>query len=138
MTKDFALLIMRVLLVAIFPISAYYKIKGWPGIVTPVTTAGLPFPYTLSVLGTAVELVLPFLVILGVATRWAAAGLIVYTAMTCYIGHPIWRLPATEFFPNLMSFMKNLAMMGALWLLAIIGPGRLALQPSKDAEGASS
>jgi putative oxidoreductase len=133
MNKDLALLVMRVLLVAIFPISAYYKIRGWPGIVTPVTAAGLPLPYYLSILGTTVELVLPFLVILGLGTRWAAAGLIVYTAMTSYIGHPIWRLPPPEFFPNLMSFMKNLAMMGALLLLTIVGPGRLALQPSKDA-----
>jgi putative oxidoreductase len=134
MNKDLALLIMRVLLVAIFPISAYYKIRGWPGIVTPVTAAGLPFPYALSILGTTMELVLPFLVILGVGTRWAAAGLVIYTAMTSYIGHPIWRVPAAEFFPHLMSFMKNLGIIGALLLLMMIGPGRLALQPSRDAQ----
>jgi putative oxidoreductase len=132
MKNDLALLIMRVLLVAIFPISAYYKVKSWPGIVAPVTAAGLPFPYALSILGTTVEAILPFLVILGIFTRWAAAGLLAYTAMTIYIGHPIWRVPAPEFFSNLMSIMKNLAMMGALLLLAVAGPGHLALQPSRD------
>lgn len=134
MSKDLALLVMRVALVAIFPISAYFKIKGWPGIVTPVTAAGLPFPYALSMLGVAMELLLPFLVIAGFATRWAAAGLLFYTAMATYIGHPIWSVPAAEFFPNLMSFMKNIGMMGALLLLIAVGPGALAVQPSRTAD----
>lgn len=134
MNKDLALLVMRVLLVAIFPISAYFKIMGWPGIVTPVAEAGLPFPYALSVLGVATELALPFLVILGIGTRWAAVGLLLYTLAATYIGHPIWSVPAPEFFSHLMSFMKNLGMVGALLLLIVVGPGRLALRPLNDAE----
>lgn len=133
MSKDLALLVMRVALVAIFPISAYFKILGWPGIVTPVAAAGLPFPYAFSMLGVAMELVLPVLVIAGFATRWAAAGLLLYTLAATYIGHPIWSVPAPEFFDHLMSFMKNVGMIGALLLLVVGGPGRLAVQSSDNA-----
>ena len=41
--KDLSLLVGRILLVAIFPVSAYYKIIGWPGIVGTVEKAGLPY-----------------------------------------------------------------------------------------------
>ncbi len=88
--KDLTLLVFRVLLVAIFPISAYYKYMQWPSITRAVANAGLPYPEYLGMVGTTVEFTLPFFVILGLFTRWAALGLIVYIAAPTYIDHPIW------------------------------------------------
>jgi putative oxidoreductase len=130
--KDLALLVFRILLVAIFPISAYYKVIQWPGIANVVEKTGIPYAYQLAMLGTAAELILPFLIIFGIATRWAALGLILYVLAATYIGHPIWRVAPDVFFGQLMSFMKNLGMIGGLLLLVVFGPGRLALQPSRD------
>src|SRR5262245_64265658 len=96
--KDLALLVFRIALVAIFPISAYYKYIQWPGITKVVQGAGLPYPEYLSMLGTAVEFILPFLVILGLFTRWAALGLIIYVVMATYIGHPIWKVAPEAYF----------------------------------------
>lgn len=132
--KDFTLLVFRILLVAIFPISAYYKYMQWPGIANVVEKAGLPYAYQLGMVGTAVEFFLPFLVILGLLTRWAALGLIVYVAAATYIAHPIWKVPPDAFFGQLMSFMKNLGMIGGLLVLMVFGPGRLAIQPSESEE----
>jgi putative oxidoreductase len=129
--KDLTLLAFRILLVAIFPISAYYKYTQWPGITKPVANAGLPYPEYLGMVGTAAEFILPILVILGLYTRWAALGLIVYVVVATYIGHPIWKVAPDAFFSNLMSFMKNLGMIGGLLVLMAFGPGRLAAQPSK-------
>jgi putative oxidoreductase len=129
--KDLSLLVFRILLVAIFPISAYYKYMQWPGITKAVANAGLPYPEYLGMAGTAVEFVLPFLVLLGLFTRWAALGLIVYVFAATYIGHPIWKVAPDAFFSNLMSFMKNAGMIGGLLVLMAFGPGRLAVQPSE-------
>jgi putative oxidoreductase len=131
--KDLTLLVGRILLVAIFPISAYYKIIQWPGITRPVAAAGIPYPEYVAMVGTGVEMLFPILVILGLFTRWAAFGLIVYVLAATYIGHPVvWRAPPDAFFRELMSAMKNLAMIGGLLLLVGAGPGRIAIQPSRD------
>ncbi len=137
--KDLALLVGRILLVAIFPISAYYKIIGWPGITTIVEKAGLPYAVPLGALGTAAELLLPILVILGLFTRWAAFGLILYVIAATYIGHPVlWRMPPDAFFGQLMGQMKNLAMIGGLLMIVGFGPGRLAFRPSREEEYATA
>ena len=131
--KDLTLLLGRIFLVAIFPISAYYKIILWPDIAKRVANAGLPYPEYLAMVGTGVEMLFPFLVILGLFTRWAAFGLILYVLAATYIGHPVvWRVPPDAFFRELMGVMKNLAMIGGLLLLIGAGPGRFALQPPRD------
>lgn len=131
--KDLTLLVGRILLVAIFPVSAYYKIIGWPGIVGVVEKAGLPYSMPLGAIGTAAELLLPLLVIVGLFTRWAALGLILYVIAATYVGHPVlWRMAPEAFFGQLMGQMKNLAMIGGLLMLAGIGPGRLAFRPGAD------
>ena len=131
--KDLTLLLGRIFLVAIFPISAYYKIIGWPEITKRVATAGLPYPEYFGMLGTAAEMLLPILVILGLFTRWAAFGLILYVLAATYIGHPvIWRMAPDGFVRELLAQMKNLAMIGGLLLLIGAGPGHFALQPPRD------
>jgi putative oxidoreductase len=134
MTKDLTLLVYRILLVAIFPVSAYYKITEWPAIAVMVARAGIPYPYQLSMIGTFAELILPFLVILGIWTRQAVFGLLVYLIAATYIGHPVWRVAPEAFFSQLMSFMKNLSMGAGLLLLLVFGPGRFALQRTEPRE----
>jgi putative oxidoreductase len=130
--KDLGLLVFRILLVALFPISAYYKIIQWPAIATVLDKAGAPFATYVAGIGTGVELVFPFLVILGLWTRPAAAGLILYTLAATYIGHPFWKVPPEAYFMQLMSFMKNMSIIGALIALMAVGPGRIALRPDRD------
>lgn len=129
--SDFALLIGRIALVAIFPISAYYKIVGWPGIAGMLTRAGVPYPVPLAAVGTAAELLLPLLIIIGWQTRLAAAGLILYTIAATLIGHQVWAVPADRFFGELMSVMKNIGLIGGFLLLIGTGPGRYAVSPSR-------
>jgi putative oxidoreductase len=112
---------------------AYYKITGWPDITRPVAAAGLPYPDYVAMVGTGVEMLFPILIILGLFTRWAAFGLILYVLAATYIGHPVvWRVPPDAFFRELMGVMKNLGMIGGLLLLMGVGPGRIAVQPSRD------
>ena len=87
---DLVLLIGRIALVLLFPISGYFKIMQWPGIVTLLTTQGAPLPMLGGMLAVAAETILPLLIILGLQTRWAAFGLILYTLGADAIAHRFW------------------------------------------------
>jgi putative oxidoreductase len=136
MARDLTLLLFRILLVAIFPVSAYHKIVEWPAIAAVVEAAGVPYAYQLSMIGTLAELLLPFFVILGIWTGWAAFGLMLYVIAATAIGHPVWSVPPEALFEQLMSFMKNLGMVGGLLMLVVFGPGRIALQRAQERQAA--
>ena len=125
---DLALLIARILLVVIFPISAYYKITGWPGVVNTLTQQGAPLPLLGGYLAIAVEILGALLVILGLWTRWAAIALMLYIAGTSIIAHRFWEFAPPAQFGQMMQFFKNLCMIGGLLLVAILGPGRYAVR----------
>jgi putative oxidoreductase len=130
MSRDAALLFARICLVAVFPFSAVYKILKWPGIVDTLTNAGLPHPYELALIGTAAELILPLLVIVGLFTRFSMLGLIVYTIIATAIAHRFWEFPETQQFGQIISFLKNIGLIGGMALVISRGSGRYALRPS--------
>ncbi|SDB49827.1 DoxX family protein [Belnapia rosea] len=126
---DLVLLIGRIALVLLFPISAYFKIIGWPGIVTTLTQQGAPLPFLGGVIAVAAEIILPLLIIIGFQTRWAAFGLILYTLGTSAIAHRFWEFTGGAQIGQIFSFFKNLSMCGGFLILAWTGPGRYAVQP---------
>lgn len=126
---DMALLVGRILLVAIFPITGYLKATGWAGTVGMMERYGLPVPVLTAALVTAIELVLPVLVILGLWARSALVGLIVFTAGATLIAHRFWEFEGAAWFPQLANFWKNVAMIGGMAVVAAIGPGRYAIRP---------
>jgi putative oxidoreductase len=126
---DLVALIGRILLVAIFPISGYWKVSAIAGTTGYFEKLGAPLPGVAVWVAILAEFVLPLLVVLGVKTRWAALGLILYVLGTTILGHRFWEAAPAAYFGQLMSFMKNVAMIGGLGLLAALGPGRYALSP---------
>lgn len=126
---DLVLLIGRIALALLFPISAYFKIIQWPGIVTLLTTQGAPLPLVGGMLAVAAETIFPILIILGLQTRSAAFGLILYTLGTNAIAHRFWEFTGGAQVGQILSFFKNIAMCGGFLILAWTGPGRYAVQP---------
>lgn len=126
---DLALLIGRVLLVAIFPVTGYLKLTGWSGTVGMMERYGLPLPTVTAALVTAIELVLPALVILGLWARQALVGLILFVAAATLVAHRFWEFEGAQWFPQLANFWKNVAMIGGMAVVAALGPGRHALRP---------
>ena len=126
---DLILLIARIALVVLFPISGYFKIMGWPGIVGTLTQQGAPLPYLGGVLAILAETLCPLLIVIGLWTRWAAFGLILYTLGTSVIAHRFWEFAGPAQMAQVFSFFKNLSMVGGFLILAWIGPGRYAVQP---------
>jgi putative oxidoreductase len=126
---DLTLLIARLLLVVIFPISAYYKVIQWPGIVTMLEQQAVPLPLYGGALAVGVEVIGALLVALGLWTRIGAILLILYVAGATAVAHRFWEFAMPAQFAQMMSFFKNLAMIGGLLLIAVLGPGRFAVQP---------
>ncbi len=126
---DMALLVGRVAMVPLFWISAYYKIMQWPGIVGMLTAQGAPMPLYGGYIAIAAETLLPLLLLLGLYTRWACFGLILYVLGTCFIGHRFWELTGPAQVGQVLAFFKNIALCGGFLILAFTGPGRHAVQP---------
>jgi len=124
-------LIGRIALVAIFPISGYFKVMQWPAIAGVLEEAGIPYSMPVAAAGVAAEFILPLLILIGWQTRLAAFGLIVFTAVATYLGHQFWAVPAEQFFGQFVHFLKNMAIIGGLLVLASVGPGPWAVSPHR-------
>lgn len=124
---DLALLIGRVAMTPLFLISAYYKIMQWPGIVGMLTAQGAPMPLVGGYVAIGAETILPLLIIIGLWTRWASIGLILYVLGTCFIGHRFWELTGPAQVGQVLAFFKNIALCGGFLILAFTGPGRHAV-----------
>lgn len=126
---DFYLLVSRILLVVLFLISGWAKFNNVAGTTTMLANLHTPMPNVAVWLAIGFELVLPVLVIIGLFTRWAAFGLVIYTLCTIILAHRFWEFPPAQVFVQQMSFFKNIALMIGLGFIVQFGPGRYAFKP---------
>jgi len=75
----------------------------------------------------AIDLIGGLLVLIGFKTRWAALVLLVFVALTVWFAHPFWTMEGAARAANQAHALKNLAIMGALLLLAVHGSGRYSV-----------
>jgi putative oxidoreductase len=124
---DVAALLGRTLLSAIFLISGVHKLMAWHETAAQMENEGMvavPF-----FLGAAVVLELAggLSVLMGFHARLGATALIVFLIPTTVIYHDFWTFQGEQQQMQLIHFMKNLAIIGGLAILAAFGPGRLAV-----------
>ena len=124
---DAALLVGRLCLAAIFLWSGLGKIGGFGGFAGNLADQGLPVPMLAALIGVALEAGGAALGIVGVLTRVAAAGLIVFTIAATLIAPDFWTLEAAERQMQQIQFMKNMGLIGGFLLLIAAGPGRFSL-----------
>jgi putative oxidoreductase len=123
MTNALAL-IGRVLLVWLFLDSGYGKIGGFEGTAGYIASKGLPLPQVLAGAALVLELVAGALIVIGWQTRWAAAGLAIFTLIATFVFHNYWTMPPAQQAMQELMFLKNLGIAGGLALLVAFGPGR--------------
>jgi putative oxidoreductase len=121
-----AALIGRIMIALIFLQSGIEKFTSYSMTLGYMTKAGLPFPQVLLVVSAVVEIGCALGLILGLKTRLAAIGLV------------IWMIPVTLIFHNpaaggdaMIHFMKNVAITGGLLVLFAYGPGAWSLGRSR-------
>jgi putative oxidoreductase len=122
----------RLMLTAIFLLSAVAgKILNFNGTVEKMAAEGVPSPTIL--LGGAIAFLLlgSLSIVLGFKGRFGAFLLLVFLAAATYYFHDFWKLPpdtpGDRMQMEIISFMKNLALMGAMLFLVANGTGPWSL-----------
>jgi len=118
----------RVLLATIFFMAAVgNKIPHFSQVASVMDTAGIPAPQ-LMLVGAIVVLIAGSLsVILGYKARIGAVLLLTFLVLASYYFHPFWKLEGQAQQEQMIHFMKNLSMMGAMLFIVANGSGPMSL-----------
>jgi putative oxidoreductase len=119
--------IARILIAAIFIISGIAKLTDTSGTVEHMVKAGIPAADTLVYVAAFAELLGGIAVLFGFLTRLAGVGLIISMVITTLFFHNFWALTGDEQQAQMINFMKNLAIIGGLFMVVANGAGRYSI-----------
>lgn len=125
--RQFAPLIGRILLAAIFVLSGYGKIGGFEQTAGYMASKGLPIITVLLALTIVIELGAGLLIVIGWKARWAAAVIFLWLIPTTFVFHAFWAVPPEQMQMQMIQFMKNLAIMGGMLYVMAYGSGPYSL-----------
>src|SRR5205085_1490872 len=128
----------RLLLCTIFFMSAVgNKIPNFAGVVQYMQSAGVPAPQFM-LAGAIVFLIVGSVsVILGFKARIGAGLLLVFLVLATYYFHAFWNFEGQEQQMQMIQFMKNLSMAGAMLFIMANGPGPLSFDSRAAAKCSS-
>ncbi len=120
---DYAPLLLRICLVALFPFSALDKILNWGAAMKQAGT--VPFAPAMLVASIIVEFVTPACIVTGWHDRLAAFILAGFCVVTAVLFHQFWRFAdfwrfrPGEGLEHFWEFLKNLGLVGGLGLIVL-------------------
>lgn len=121
------LLIGRVLLGVLFLVAGIRIILSYSGNIGYFTRLGFPAPEVMTVLAIIIEIGGGALLILGWQTRRIAWLLMLFVLIATAMAHRFWEFDAAQYGNQLNHFLKNVAIIGGLLYVAVLGAGRLSL-----------
>lgn len=134
--RHYASAIGRFLLSLIFIMSGIGKLFDWSGTAAYMRSEGMvavPFFLIMAVL---FEVLGGLSLLLGFKARWGALALIVFLIPTTLIFHDFWTYGDPQMRQlQMINFMKNLSIMGGLFLVFSLGPGSLSLDAKRGEAG---
>ena len=118
----------RLMLVTVFLMSALgNKIPMFSSVVQYMQSEGVPAPQIM-LAGAIVFLIAGSLsVLLGFKARIGAGLLLVFLVLATYFFHDFWNFEGQEQTNQMIQFMKNLSMAGAMLLIMANGPGSFSI-----------
>ncbi len=128
--QPWGLLLGRVFLAYIFILTAIDKMGGFAGNLKYMASKAVPMAEPLLAASIALELVGGLMLVVGWKTRWAAWALFAFVLIATVIFHNFWAVPQEQVMLQTILFRKNLAIMGGLLYVALLGAGRLSLDKS--------
>ncbi len=124
---DWAALVGRILLAAIFVSSGFEKFSGFEGTAGYIASKGLPMPQVLAALTILVELGGGILLVVGWKARWAALAIAVFTLLAAFVFHNYWAMAGDQVMQNRIGFWKNVSIAGGMLMVFAFGPGRYSV-----------
>ncbi|PCI96064.1 hypothetical protein COB11_00325 [Candidatus Aerophobetes bacterium] len=132
----------RILLCVVFILAGIHKIMNWDGTLQALQTAldnwkmysgpnplfgviNLMQEYLTFTLGLAIafEILGGLFVLIGVLPRFGAILLIIFLSTATILFYPFWYIESPERNTQLVGFMKNLAILGGLFVVFGFGSG---------------
>jgi putative oxidoreductase len=144
--RNVTALLGRILLALIFVLSGLTKLMNLTGTASYMAQSGIPpnLLYPALYLSIAVELGCGLLVMTGLWARWAALIIFLWLIPVTLMVHVAAYVQATQQHQAMAAltqqimYMKNLAMMGGLLLLAAMGPGGFSINGRRSVAGLNS
>lgn len=123
----------RVMIATIFFLSAVgNKIPNFDSVAGYMASEGVPQPKVM-LAGAIVFLIVGSLsLILGFKARVGAALLLVFLILATYYFHDFWKMEGQERQMQMIQFMKNLSMMGAMVFVMANGSGPMSLDSRRS------
>lgn len=118
----------RICLSIIFLFGACEKIMNPAGATAMMLAHGLPLAPLLLVFAVVIELLGALALLTGLMARSAALMLILYLIPVTAIMHNFWMVAPPEATIQLIMALKNLAIMGGLFMVAAFGAGPLIVE----------
>ena len=132
LSKTYAPLLGRILLAFIFLQSGIEKLLNYDQTLGLMASCGMPEPQVLLPFAIAVLLIGGVMVLIGWQVHWGAAALIVFMLVATYFFHAYWAYPEAQQLNQFHHFVKNLAIIGALFLLLGMGSGPLSVDGGNE------
>jgi putative oxidoreductase len=117
----------RILMSAIFIVSGIAKLTDPAGASGYMNMVGVPNADTLVYVAGVAELAGGLSLLFGFLTRLGAMGLVLLLVIINLYFHNFWALPEAEAKTQMVQFMKNLSIMGGLFMVIAMGPGRYSI-----------
>lgn len=124
-TADVVLLIGRILLGWLFVRSGFPKMFDVAGVAATYPPRGLaPF---LAYIAVPFEFFGGLALIFGFATRYVALLFVIFVVVATFSSHRYWTFTGPAVRIQESSFYKNVAILGGIFFLFVVGPGRLSI-----------
>ena len=124
------MLLARILMMVLFVMSGWGKLTGFQGTVGYMASTGAPMPTVAAAIAVVMEFGVGIALLVGFWTRPLAVLMALFVLGTSFIAHSYWSMEGAMEAANKIQFYKNLTIMGGLFLLAAVGPGKYAVQKS--------
>lgn len=126
--KEWGPLLGRILIVQMFIPAGISKITNFGGTLGYMTAHNVPLAELALILSIPIELGCALLILVGWKARWAAGILFLWVIPVNLFMHNFWAVsdPTMHMLTQIL-FVKDIAVMGALLLIASMGPGPKSL-----------
>ena len=124
-------LVGRILVSLVFLGSGLSKVAAFSQMTPLLQSKGLPLPAVALGIAAAIEILGGLAVLAGFQAKIAAWILFVYLIPATLLFHNFWAMQGIERMDNQAHFMKNVAILGGLLLLAASGPGAYSIDGRK-------
>ena len=115
------LLVARLLVAALFVVSGIWHVTHFEVTAAYFARIGLPYQHAVAVLNVVIEIGAGLLLAVGWRQRGVAWFLAAFVIVATVVGHRFWEADPSRYFGELSNFLKNLAILGGLLMLASRG-----------------